>query len=217
MGLSAIFRTVLAAVILVATSLSARAESPGNFDFYVLSLSWSPTWCADNDPGGRTRQCDGSRRYGFVVHGLWPQNERSWPEFCDSREPDRVPETLVRPHFDIIPSMGLAGHEWRKHGTCSGLGQAGYFRLIRQAYDGIRLPPLLFKGDIARNVAVKDIETQFIRSNPGLTPEAIAVGCDGGKLSEIRICMTRSLKFRDCDEVDRKGCRMRTVSIPSIP
>lgn len=194
-----------------------RAAIAADFDFYVLSLSWSPSWCAANDREGKSRQCDRSRAYRFIAHGLWPQNERGWPEYCPSREPERVPQTLASRYFDIIPSAGLAGHEWRKHGTCSGLDQRVYFETLRAAYSKIRLPPTLFDGRIDRNLSIGDIEARFASVNPGLKPDGIAVSCSGGRLSEIRICMTKSLTFRACEEVDRNACRARMVSVPALP
>jgi ribonuclease T2 len=192
----------------------ARAD---DFDFYVLSLSWSPSWCASNDRDGSTPQCDGRRAYTFIAHGLWPQNERGWPEYCSSSEPERVPQALARTLYDIIPSAGLAGHEWRKHGTCSGLTQRVYFDTLKAAYRKVRLPPAIFDGRIQRRLAVDDIEALFSRANPGLKPDGIAVGCEGGRLSEIRICMTKSLTFRACAEVDRNACRARMVNLPALP
>ena len=205
---------LLVAIAALALPQMARAD---NFDFYVLSLSWSPSWCAANDPDGSTAQCDGRRKYTFIAHGLWPQNERGWPEYCASREPERVPQSLASTYYDIIPSAGLAGYEWRKHGTCSGLSQRIYFETIRSAYRKIRLPPSIFDGRIARKLATDEIEALFVRANPGLTRDAIAVTCDRGQLSEIRICMSKSLGFRACEEVNNNACRARMVGVPALP
>lgn len=191
----------------------ARPGGDG-FDFYVLSLSWSPTWCAENDPAGKTMQCDRRRDYRFVVHGLWPQNEKGFPSFCRSQESDRVPDALGRSLFDIIPSMGLIGHQWRKHGTCSGLSQRDYFALVRQARERVRIPETLEKADTRLRMSPGDVEAAMSAANPGLSPQAVAVTCDKGQLDEIRICLTRDLNFRACGEVDRGGCRARDITIP---
>lgn len=198
-------------------ALAPQAASARDFDFYVLSLSWSPTWCAANDSDGSTAQCDGRRDYTFIAHGLWPQYERGWPQYCPSGEPERVPESLAATLHDIIPSAGLAGHEWRKHGTCSGLAQGLYFETLRSAYRKVRLPPAIFDGRMQRRLSIKDVETLFTRANPGLKPDGIAVGCERGQLTEIRICMTKSLAFRACDEVDRTSCRASIVTLPALP
>ena len=204
-------------LLLVLLGLAAHPADAEDFDFYVLSLSWSPSWCAANDRDGSTAQCDGSRAYTFIAHGLWPQNERGWPEYCPSTEPERVPQALAKSLRDIIPSAGLAGHEWRRHGTCSGLAQRVYFETLRAAYRKIKLPPVIFDGRLQRRLAIDQIEELFARANPGLKPDGAAVSCQNGQLSEIRICMTKSLTFRACVEIDRNACRARMVSVPALP
>ncbi len=192
-----------------------RADVPRGkgFDFYVLSLSWSPTWCADNDAGGRTQQCRRGENNGFIVHGLWPQNERGYPEFCRTRESDRVPESLGRTVLDIIPSMGLVGHQWRKHGSCSGLSQKDYFAVTRAAFERIRIPAGM--GGSGR-LAPDAVEEAFIAANRGLTAGGMAVTCADGQLEEVRICMNADLSFRACPAVDRAACRARSIEQPPI-
>jgi len=187
------------------------------FDYYVLSLSWSPTWCAGNDAAGRTDQCADDASHGFIVHGLWPQNENGFPEYCRTREPDRVPERLGRSLFDIIPSMGLIGHEWRKHGSCSGLAQTDYFAVVRAAWQKLKIPPALRIVDRPRQAETGDIETAFIAANPGLRPNAIAVTCEAQFLEEVRICYNKDLSFRPCPSVDARSCRRKSVTLPPIP
>lgn len=195
---------------------AATVPLGSGFDFYVLSLSWSPSWCGENDQNGKTMQCDTGRNHGLIVHGLWPQNDNGYPEFCRSRDSDRVPEALGRQMFDIMPSMGLIGHEWRKHGTCSGLGQKDYFAVMRAAWQKLRLPPELKSGDRAAKVSPQKIEDDLVAANPGLSTGAIAVTCASGQLDEIRICMNRDLSFRPCPEVDRGGCRARSLTLPAL-
>nr|WP_183807160.1 ribonuclease [Mycoplana azooxidifex] len=185
------------------------------FDFYVLSLSWSPTWCMDNDASGRSEQCRTGRNAGFIVHGLWPQNERGHPEFCRAREPDRVPSSLGRSYLDIIPSMGLIGHQWRKHGSCSGLSQGDYLAVTRAAFERIELPDEIEDAGGGR-IGAAETEAALVAANPGLSERGIAVTCDDGRLDEIRICMTPGLGFRDCPEVDRAACRTKTITQPPI-
>jgi ribonuclease T2 len=208
---------VFGLLVILAGLILPQAASADDFDFYVLSLSWSPSWCASHDRDGSTAQCDGRRAYAFIAHGLWPQNERGWPEYCSSSEPERVPQQLATTLYDIIPSAGLAGHEWRKHGTCSGLTQRVYFETLRAAYRKIKLPPTIFDGRMQRRLAADDIESLFVRANPGLKTDSIAVNCENGQLSEIRICMTKSLTFRACAEVDKNACRARMMNVPALP
>ncbi len=188
---------------------------PGDFDYYVLTLSWSPSYCeAEGDRADRF-QCAGGRPYSFVVHGLWPQYERGWPEFCPTTT-SRPSEQIVRGMLDIMPSPDLVRHEWQKHGTCAGLSVEGYFDLVRRAHDRVRVPPA-FRG-IDRYVTVQPgaIEGAFRKANPGLAADAIAVDCDHRRLREVRICMDKSLNFRGCREVDRRACRLDKVVLPPV-
>jgi ribonuclease T2 len=206
-------RLAAAFVSILLLALGGRVSAAADFDFYVLSLSWSPSWCASDAGRPNDAQCRQGMR--FIAHGLWPQNERGWPRDCASDEPDRVPSSMMRELGDVMPSIGLVGHEWRTHGVCSGLGQAAYFRLLKQAYGNIHIPPSIFDGAIPRKIAVDDIEKRFMAANPGLNANGVAVTCDDGALSEIRICMTKSLQYRACAEVDRNSCRQRIISIPA--
>lgn len=209
----------------VPTANSERAASPpptvaardipegSGFDFYVLALSWSPTFC-DSEAAGRNReQCGADKNFGWVVHGLWPQNEQGWPENCSTPEGSRVPERIGRTVMDIMPSMGLIGHQWRKHGSCSGLGMSDYFKLVRQAHDKIRIPDELADVDRQSRTSPDAIEAAFIRSNPGLGRSAVAVTCDRERVDEVRICLDRSLGFRACPEVDSRSCRRPDITI----
>src|ERR1700685_3403720 len=110
----------------------AGAGVPGDFAYYLLSLSWSPAFCLSS-PG--SAECSGPRRYGFIVHGLWPQFEQGWPEHCDVHRP--VPDGVVQGIADLMPARELVYHEWSTHGTCSGLEPEAFFALVRRAYAGI--------------------------------------------------------------------------------
>jgi ribonuclease T2 len=182
----------------------------------VLSLSWSPSWCAENDAGGKTEQCRRGGGYGFIVHGLWPQYERGYPEFCPSRQPDRVPEGLGRSVMDIIPSMGLIGHQWRKHGSCSGLAQKDYFSAVRAARERIAVPAELARPRAKSRLSPEAVEQAFLAANPGLDRKGLAVTCEGGRIAEVRVCLTPDLSFRPCPEVDRAACRAKTAELPPI-
>lgn len=200
----------------ISSENAAPVPAGSGFDFYVLSLSWSPSWCAENDPGGDGAQCRRGSGHGFIVHGLWPQYERGYPEFCPSRQPERVPADLGRAYLDIIPSMGLIGHQWRKHGSCSGLGQKDYFQTVRRAYEGISIPDGLAQPRNPRRISAEAVEQAFIAANPGLSRQGIAVTCEAGRLTEVRICLTAGLSFRPCAEVDRAACRAKEIGQPPV-
>jgi len=203
-----------AAAMASSTEAGERGAEPGVFDFYVLSLSWSPSYCAAEGTEANDEQCGSTRPYAFVVHGLWPQYEKGYPEFCRTRQPERVPGRLVKAYRDIVPSAGLMGHQWRKHGSCSGLGQSDYFALLRQARQRINIPAELSRLDETRSVSPADVEQQFLAANPDLPPSGIAVTCDRRYLREVRICLTHDLSFRSCGEVDQNACRRPEITMP---
>jgi ribonuclease T2 len=196
-----------------------RQNTPGEFDFYVLSLSWSPSFCeAASERGNSSRgiqaQCAG-RPFSFVVHGLWPQYERGYPNYCQRPAP-RLARNVMTSMLDLMPAPGLIYNEWDKHGTCSGLGARGYFEAIRKARAAVKIPADYLQLADPKSVAPAEIEDAFIKANPGLSSSAIAVTCDSRRLSEVRICMTRDLQFRACEEIDRRACRRDKVVMPPV-
>lgn len=201
-----------------ASAQERRPDYAGQFDFYVLSLSWSPTFCASQSGGQRggknDQQCSTDKDFRFIVHGLWPQYEKGYPDFCETKEPGRVPQSLGEPLFDIMPSMGLIGHQWRKHGSCTGLSQRDYFGKLRDAFSRIKLPADLSRGDAAVTLSADQIEEKFLAANPGMSRRGISTSCEGRQLEEVRICLSKDLQFRDCAEVDRDGCRISQITLP---
>jgi len=194
----------------------ARADDvPGDFTHYVLALSWNATWCALEGDGRGAGQCDPRHDFGFVLHGLWPQGERGWPSFCrtEARDPSRA-ET--RAMADIMGSGGLAWHQWKKHGRCSGLAPEAYFKLTRDAWGMIRRPEVLRKLDKQVRIAPDVVEQAFLEANPGLKPNQIAVTCKDGFVQEVRICLTKGLVPRACVPKVERGCRAKSVVLPPM-
>jgi len=202
-----------------ASAQDQRQNTPGEFDYYVLSLSWSPSFCEEAEERGRSgraqqTQC-GGRPFSFVVHGLWPQYEHGFPEYCQRPSP-RLDRNIMTSILDLMPAPGLVYNEWDKHGTCSGLGERAYFETIRKARAAIKIPPDFLQLTEPKTIAPDDIEGAFIKANPGLTNAAIAVTCNRTRLSEVRICLTKDLQFRGCDEIDRRACRRDQVMMPPL-
>lgn len=196
-----------------------RQNAPGEFDFYVLALSWSPSFCeasSERGSSGRsTRAQCGGRPYSFVVHGLWPQYDRGFPNYCQRPAP-RLERNLMASMLDLMPAPGLIYSEWDKHGTCSGLSQRAYFETIRKARAAVKIPADYLGLADPKTIAPSDIEEAFIKANPGLSNAAIAVTCDSKRLSEVRICMSKDLQFRACEEIDRRACRRDSVVMPPV-
>lgn len=196
----------------------ALAQPTGEFDYYVLALSWSPSYCEAEAKERDRLQC-GGRPFHFIVHGLWPQLTEGRIEDCPNDAP-RVPDRLVDALLDIMPSRGLIGHEWRSHGTCTGLSQEEYFATLRAAFAAVNIPDAYERLDQTLNVAPGEIAAAFIDANGGrLTAGQLVVTCGGGpRLDEVRICMTKDLQFRACGTQMMRGssCRRETVRMPPV-
>jgi ribonuclease T2 len=200
----------------VAAAQDRRQNQPGQFDFYVLSLSWSPTFCeAAGERGTPPQQQCAARPYSFVVHGLWPQYEKGFPEFCQVPAP-RLDRNIVSSMLELMPAPRLIFSEWDKHGTCSGLGPRGYFETIRKARAAVKIPADFLELSSPKTIAPAEIEAAFIKANPGLSNSAVSVICDQRRLSEVRICMSKDLQFRSCEEIDRRACRRDQVVMPPV-
>lgn len=213
--LSALLALILAAVASVTAFAqgASTASPPGQFDFYVLSLSWSPSYCEATGDKRKDPQC--ARPFGFVVHGLWPQFERGFPSDCGAD--GRLPQSLIQAQLDIFPAPGLVVHEWRKHGTCSGLDAAAYFEAARKAFAGIAIPKELAHIDKPQFAAPGDIAKDFISANKGLEASSLAVVCDRQRLQEVRICLNKDLKsFHPCPQVVSGQCRSAKTYLPAM-
>lgn len=196
-----------------ATIARADGERAGEFDYYVLSLSWSPTWCALEGEARGSPQCD--RPLGWVLHGLWPQYERGWPANCPTvhRNPSR---TQTEAMADIMGTSGLAWYQWQKHGRCSGLAAEDYYRLARLAYDRVNRPEVLRKLDRPVKLPASVIEEAFLQANPGLTADMLTITCKDGRIQEARLCLTRDLTPRPCAPDVRRDCTMTNALLDPI-
>ena len=185
------------------------------FDFYVLSLSWSPSYCEAEGERANGQQCRTGRPYAFVVHALWPQFERGYPQDCATQDSD-VSNERLRGLYDLMPAAGLIRHQWRKHGTCTGLSQDDYFKVLRAAREKVEIPQEFRRLDAYRTLAPGQAERSFLQSNPGMREDGIAVTCDRRFLREVRICMSKDLEYRACGEVDSRACRLDKVVMPPV-
>jgi ribonuclease T2 len=198
-------------------------DRAGDFSYYVLVLSWSPTFCAAERGRRFEPQCErsGARSYGFVLHGLWPQFERGWPQSCWSADRGYVPEAVARQMLDIMPSRPLIFHEYRAHGTCSGLGPQRYFALARALFEKIVIPERYrAPSDPRLTVARDELVRDFIAVNPGLEPDMIALACrgPGERLKDVRICFDRDGQFRRCGANEDQGalCVAQRLYVPAL-
>jgi ribonuclease T2 len=209
----------LTMVLTPALAQDRRQNAAGAFDFYVLALSWSPSFCAASqernpDRAPQQPQC-GDRPFSFVVHGLWPQYEKGFPEYCQQPSP-RLDRNIVSSMLDVMPSPRLVFHEWDRHGTCSGLSPRAYFDTVRKVRAAVKIPAEYLELTAPIMVSPAEVETAFVKANPGLTEGGIAVACDNKRLTEVRICVNRDLQFRSCDETDRRACRRDKLVMPPV-
>lgn len=205
--------TLIAMMIVV---LPARAaDKAGDFTHYVLALSWNASWCTIEGDARDAPQCNPKHDLGFTLHGLWPQGDRDWPEYCRTTHRD-PPRALTNKQTDLFGSRGLAWHQWKKHGRCSDLSAEDYFALSREAYGAINRPALLRKVSKRVTLPPHVIEDAFLEANPALKKDQLAVTCKDGLVQEVRICMSKGLVPRACSPRTERGCRAKSVVFPPM-
>jgi ribonuclease T2 len=203
------------AVAAQGSAAAPRPNVPGDFDFYVLALSWSPGFCDTADAGKARAQCAGGAHLGFVVHGLWPQYRHGYPLNCGGI--GSASQFALRGARGFYPDEGLARFEWRKHGTCSGKSPTDYFADVRKARESVTIPPPFRDAQHEQTWTPLDIQRAFIAANPRLRPGMLAVECDEDDLEEVRICFSKDLHdFVACPEVSRSFCYTQQVSVPPM-
>jgi ribonuclease T2 len=182
----------------------AANAQPGDFDFYLLNLSWSPEFCHSH-PGNA--QC--AARPGFVVHGLWPQNsDGTYPENCPGMS--RPPNPAA--YLDIMPTVDLILHEWQAHGTCSGLNPDGYFFAIRTAFRSLAIPSSFAATQtLPDSIPPAKLLAQFSRANPSFPPQSFALSCGNNYLTAVEVCMDKHLNPEACQNI--RSCRANVIRI----
>ena len=208
----------LAMLAVAAGSAVARGSQPGKFDYFVLSLSWSPSYCAEKGQGD-AQQCGPNRHFAFVVHGLWPQFQQGWPENCRTDEA-WVPQQTIDSMMDLMPSRQLIIHEWKRHGTCSGVSQADYFRAIRGLRERVKIPARYLSPQQDVITTPGQLIKDFTATNLGLTADMVSVQCgnarDQARLSDLRICLSREGAFAPCGGNETRSCRASQLVMPRV-
>jgi len=186
----------------------------GRFDYYLMSLSWSPSYCGAHP--GEPEQC-AHEGFGFVLHGLWPQNsDGSWPQHCSS---DAQPDAATIEHtLAFMPSRHLVEHEWQTHGSCTGLTPAVYFDLADRAFAGVKVPASMQTPQDPPSLSADEIVAAFAQANPGLDDRMITVEChEGSELTEVRVCLNKeTLAPQACGGRVRNSCRYGKLRIPAM-
>jgi ribonuclease T2 len=199
-------RAILA-LILTTGLASAEGERAGDFDYYVLALSWTPNWCAIEGDARGSDQCDARHDFGWTLHGLWPQYHRGWPSYCKTAE--RPPSrSMTRDMSDIMGSSGLAWHQWKKHGTCSGLSASDYYALSREAYGSVTRPEVFRRLSDTVRLPASVVQDAFLKENSSFEPDGLTVTCRDGYIQEVRVCLSRDLEPVPCGVDVVKDCRL---------
>lgn len=194
---------------------AGAADRAGDFTHYVLALSWNASWCRIEGDARGADQCNSRHDLGFVLHGLWPQRERGWPEYCRSRHHDPT-RAMSASMADIMGSAGLAWHQWKKHGRCADIPAVEYYGLAREAYEMIVRPEVLRKVNRIVSLPPDVIENAFLEANPDLKANQLAVTCKDGLVQEVRICLSKALVPRRCSLRTERGCQAPRISFPPM-
>lgn len=202
----------LLAALLLPMSAFADGERAGDFDYYVMALSWSPTWCELEGDARNSPQCHPRHDFGFVLHGLWPQFEQGWPSYCrtTARDPSRSQTSQMA---DIMGTGGSAWHQWKKHGRCSGMSAEDYFALAREAYAKVVRPEIFRRLPKTYELPPKVIEEAFLDANEGFVPAGVTVTCKSGYVHEVRICLGRDLEPRSCAADVQRDCSAPNITM----
>ncbi len=164
---------------------------------YTLAITWSPQYC--RDPKGDSRfQCGSGNRFGFTLHGLWPDGVgKDWPQYC--RPTAILPQPVVRRHICATPSAQLMQHEWAKHGTCmTGYSPSRYFTQSNGLYHRLRFPDM---NALSRRGALTagDLASAMAAANRGMTADMMRVTATrDGWLDEIWICLNKAFRYTRC-------------------
>lgn len=176
---------------------------PGNFDFYLMNLSWSPEFCAIR---GTSPEC--KAHPDFILHGLWPQNnDGTYPVFCSDEPGPANPQQ----NLDITPDLRLLKHEWAKHGTCSGVSPQHFFAMERQAFYGLKIPTQI--ADLTHQISMQpdQILNLFTAANPAFPADSIVLSCGRNQLTAIEACFSKDLKPIACRNI--RSCHATSVKV----
>jgi ribonuclease T2 len=183
----------------------------GQFDYYLLSLSWAPTYCLTHGDDGA--ECS-NKGYGLVLHGLWPQYDAGgYPENCDTQF--EMTSQAAAKGRTIYPSERLMSHEWQTHGTCSGVSALDYFSTADRATAAVNIPAAFNAPQNEQSLTAPEIIELFRRANPHMPDRSMAVTCSRATMSEIRVCLTKELDVRACGQGVRNSCPKVPLRLPA--
>jgi ribonuclease T2 len=187
-----------------------QSGKPGNFDYYLFTLSWSPQFCHSHP---NAVECTSGNHFGFIVHGLWPQFfNGGFPEHCSNEASPANPASVS----SIMPDPTLIQHEWSTHGTCSGLDATQYFTLIRKTFDSISIPREFVNPNRTITLRPSEVKQAFLQANPKITSESIAINCPQNFLTGVQICVSKAGTPINCPPNATRDCRANTIRVPPV-
>lgn len=164
---------------------------------YTLALSWTPQYCAGKGGLREPFRCGGEGRFGFTLHGLWPDGTgRDWPQYC--RPAALLPPAVVRANLCATPSAQLLQHEWAKHGTCMTTRPAEYFDRARALYGRVRYPDMAALAQ-RRGLRAGAFAAAFAAANRGMRADMMRVTATrDGWLDEVWLCLDKRFAPTRC-------------------
>lgn len=195
------------------TNAQEVKADPGQYDYYLLNLSWAPEFCstlhtltAEEQAARGSTEC--TTPHGFVLHGLWPQNfDGSYPASCGSRPGPAQPEQ----YLDMTPDISLLKHEWAKHGTCTTLTPDAFFAAARRAYSSIAIPQAFKNATSPDMLPPETILGMFYAANPSFPRGSFALSCGHNYLTAIEACFSRDLQPIACQNI--RTCHANEVKV----
>jgi len=215
---TAIKATAAQPAIAASQAASTTADVFKPFDYFVLSLSWSPDYCATSG-GGDTQQCSIGRRLGFVLHGLWPQNNQGYPSDCTS---EKMPQSVKSQFVGLYPNDALFDHEWEKHGTCTGVTPARFLALSKQFKEAVTVPAAYQRPETPFRTTAEQLREEFVKTNADFPSAAFEANCEGSGryLKELYVCFTRAGQPTACGaEVHKdalKNCQNADFQVRNV-
>lgn len=169
---------------------------------FTLAASWSPEYCKTGHDAKAMQCSQASGRFGFVLHGLWPESPRGpYPQWCGT--PQVLAPALLRQHLCMTPSVDLLAHEWAKHGSCMARSPEAYFRTAERVWRKIQWPDA-DRLARKRDLTVGDLRDDFVAANRDWPRAAVGVllsdkpGASGGWLREVHLCLDRAMRPAPC-------------------
>jgi ribonuclease T2 len=165
---------------------------------YTLAITWAPQYCHHaKGRSGAAFECGSGNRFGFTLHGLWPDGVgKTWPQYC--RATPVLPTALIRQHLCANPSVQLTQHEWAKHGTCTTDTPATFLSRSRRLYGRLRYPDM-DRLSRRRDLTAGTFAAALARMNPGLHANMMRITANRqGWLEEVWICLGTDYRYRVC-------------------